>query len=438
MRPSSFPAATRLTRSRRALTLVGAALLAVTAACGSDTAPPAATSAATSAASAATSSAAAGAGSSTPASAGSSTVATPGSSAAGSSSAASSGAGGTVDAATATSAADFGGMEGLVAAAEAEGKLNVIALPPDWANYAEIIALFESTYPAIALTSQQPNISSAEEISAAESNKGTDTAPDVFDLSQAVTNENVDKFAPYKVMNFDNIPDEYKDPEGRWVNDYTGLMSVGYNATKFGEISSLEELADPKFAAAVALNGNPTQAGAAFNGVVMAALANEGTVDDIAPGVEYFKRLREAGTLAPVDPTPATILSGQTGVVFDWSYNAVAVTEQLAAEDVEWRTFVPEGAAVGSYYVQAINADAPNPAAARLWQEFLYTPEAQNLWIKGGARPVLYDYMRAEGLIDPAVEANLPPADGLVQLTTEQTEKAGAYLKENWANAVGG
>ena len=43
-----------------------------------------------------------------------------------------------VNAREATSAADFGGMDGLVKAAKAEGGLNVIALPPDWANYKEI------------------------------------------------------------------------------------------------------------------------------------------------------------------------------------------------------------------------------------------------------------------------------------------------------------
>ena len=37
----------------------------------------------------------------------------------------------------------------LIAAAKAEGKLNVIALPRDWANYGEIIDLFTSTYPEI-------------------------------------------------------------------------------------------------------------------------------------------------------------------------------------------------------------------------------------------------------------------------------------------------
>ena len=49
-------------------------------------------------------------------------------------------------AATATSAADLGGMEQLIAAAKEEGKLNVIALPPDWANYGKMIEAFSQKY----------------------------------------------------------------------------------------------------------------------------------------------------------------------------------------------------------------------------------------------------------------------------------------------------
>src|SRR3954453_8172989 len=43
--------------------------------------------------------------------------------------------GGGKDAATATSADDLGGMDALVTAAKAGCALNVIALPPSWANY---------------------------------------------------------------------------------------------------------------------------------------------------------------------------------------------------------------------------------------------------------------------------------------------------------------
>ncbi|HYN66939.1 MAG TPA: ABC transporter substrate-binding protein, partial [Ornithinibacter sp.] len=93
---------------------------------------------------------------------------------------------GAVDARTATSAEAFGGMDKLVAAAKAEGALNVIALPPDWANYGEIIKAFQAQYPDIKVTSDQPDASSADEISTAQRLKGQAGAPDVFDVGAAV------------------------------------------------------------------------------------------------------------------------------------------------------------------------------------------------------------------------------------------------------------
>ena len=66
-----------------------------------------------------------------------------------------------VTAAQATSAADFGGMDGLVAAAKKEGELNVIALPPDWANYGAIIKSFADKY-GIKVNSAQPDAASQD------------------------------------------------------------------------------------------------------------------------------------------------------------------------------------------------------------------------------------------------------------------------------------
>src|SRR5690348_7956490 len=88
-------------------------------------------------------------------------------------------------AATATSAAALGGMDALVAAAKKEGQLNVIALPPDWANYGEIIKAFGDKY-GIKVNSAQPDAASQDEINAAKQLDGRPTAPDVFDLGQAV------------------------------------------------------------------------------------------------------------------------------------------------------------------------------------------------------------------------------------------------------------
>lgn len=340
-----------------------------------------------------------------------------------------------VDAATATSAEDFGGMEGLIAAAQAEGQLNVIALPDDWANYGAVMAAFEEKY-GITVNSADPNVSSAEEITAAENLKGQDTAPDVFDLGSAVALASTDYFAPYQVQTWDDIPAEYKEASGLWVYDYTGLMSVGFDADAVPAPTSLDDLLGSDYAGAVAINGDPTQAGAAAAAVNLAALLNGGSADDIQAGIDFFTELKAAGNFLPLDPTPATIASGETPVVFDWSYNNFA--EIANNEGVrDWQVTILPGVALGSYYNQAINVDAPNPAAARLWQEFLYSDEGQNLWLAGGAFPVRLQAMIDAGTVDQAALDALgePPAD-LVQFTAAQTEAASALLAEKWAAAI--
>jgi putative spermidine/putrescine transport system substrate-binding protein len=339
-------------------------------------------------------------------------------------------------AATATSAKDLGGMDKLVEAAKKEGQLNVIALPPDWANYGEIIKAFQSKY-GITITSDQPDASSADEISTAQRLKGQSKAPDVFDLGASVAAANTAMFAPYKTEKFDEVPENLKDPNGTWVNDYGGFMSIGYDAGKVPAPTSVEDLLKPAYKGKVALNGDPTKAGAAFAGVQMVSVAQGGTVEDITKGVDFFAKLKAAGNFLPVDPTPATIESGQTPVVFDWDYLNVAQGAKLKGT-MDWKTFVPDNAAVGGYYVQAINKDAPHPAAARLWQEFLYSDEGQNLWLKGGARPVRLEAMQKAGTADATAAAALPKIAGQPVIPTEeQNAKAKDYLAENWANAVG-
>jgi putative spermidine/putrescine transport system substrate-binding protein len=348
-----------------------------------------------------------------------------------SSSSSSSGGGGS--AATAASADDLGGMDALVKAAQDEGELNVIALPPDWANYGEIIDTFAKKYD-IKVNSAQPDGASQDEINAAKQLQGTDRAPDVFDLGQSVALVNTDMFAPYKVATFDEIPPDFKDPNGAWVNDYGGYMSIGYDSSKVPAVKSLDDLMGPDFKGKVTLNGDPTQAGAAFSGVMMAAVANGGSADDIAPGVEYFQKLNQAGNFLPVDPTPATVQSGQTPVVIDWDY----LNASLSKDVPSWKVVVPSNAVIAGYYFQAINKDAPHPAAARLWEEFLYSDEGQNLWLKGGARPVRADAMVKAGTIDKALYNALPKVEGKPVIpTNEQTEKAASYLSDNWAKAVG-
>lgn len=336
-------------------------------------------------------------------------------------------------AATATSVADFGTFADLEAAAKAEGQLNVIALPRDWANYGEVLDLFAERYPEITINEQSPDVSSAEEIQAAETNKGLDTAPDVFDLGLTVALQSTDSFAPYKVQTWDDIPDALKESTGLFVGDYGGYMSVGYDSARFDAPATLDDLLGDDYRGSVAINGDPTQAGAAFAAVGLATVQSDGTLDDFQPGIDFFSELNAAGNMLKLDVTSATVASGETPVVFDWDYLNAAHQNDVPT----WKTVVFPGVGYAGYYNQAINVDAPNPAAARLWQEFLYSDEAQNLWLKGGARPARMEAMVAAGTIDADLAAALPevPADTVVP-TEAQSTGAGQLLGTNWASAV--
>lgn len=337
--------------------------------------------------------------------------------------------------ATTTSAASGGGMDALVAAAKKEGTLNVIALPPDWANYGAIISAFTAKY-GIKVNSANPNGSSQEEVDAVKQQAGTAAAPDVLDIGMSVALANTALFAPYQVATWADIPAAQKEPTGLWFQDYGGYMAIGYDSAKFGTITSINDLMGSKFKNAVALNGNPTQANAALNGVMMANLAVGGTLDDISKGVDFFHQLKQAGNFVPVQATTATVKAGTTPVVFDWDY----LNATHGADVPSWKLYIPDNAVLGGYYVQAITKQAPHPAAARLWEEFLYSQDAQggqNLWLQGGARPVEMAAMTANKSIDAAAAAKLPAVSGSpVFMSSDQATAASQYLAKNWAAAV--
>jgi ABC-type Fe3+ transport system substrate-binding protein len=351
------------------------------------------------------------------------------------------GGGGGSDAATATSAEDFGGMDALVEAAQAEGTLNVIALPPSWANYEEMLKTFSEKYD-IEIDSANPDGSSQDELNAVTSQKGQDRAPDVLDLGTSFAKQAAaqDMLAPYEVATWDDIPDNQKDPESRWYNDYGGFISIGCNASVIAECpTSMADLLDPQYKGQVALNGNPTQAAAAFSGVWAAALSNGGSLDDIGPGIDFFVKVKQAGNFNPVESTPATVQSGETPISIDWDYVNAGLTETLAESGVEWQVNVPTDGLFGSYYSQAISKFAPHPAAARLWQEFLYSDEGQNIWLKGGSRPVRLPAMEQAGTADAEALSALPEVAGDVEFPDdEQQTAAQQVVAERWNAEMSG
>ena len=347
-----------------------------------------------------------------------------------------------VDWATVKSVADGGGMDALVAAAKAEGQLNVITLPRDWCNYGEAMDTFSKQY-GIKVNSLNPDGGSADEIQAIIDNKANKgpQAPDVIDVGPAYGPLAKDQglITPYKVTTWDTIKGT-NDPDGFYYVDYSGVMVLEVNSDVVKDLpKSYKDLLDPKYKGQVALAGDPRASNQAAQSVYAAALANGGSLDNIQPGLDFFKKLNTEGNLLPLIADSGPIAKGETPITFQWSWNANANKDNFKGNpNIE--IIYPSDVNWGGYYYQAISAYAPNPAAARLWEEFLYSDAGQSLWVKGYCAPARLADLKSRSVLSADLLAKLPDPALLASSVVpngDQLKAARAAVKDQWDKVVG-
>jgi putative spermidine/putrescine transport system substrate-binding protein len=336
---------------------------------------------------------------------------------------------------------------GLVAAAQKEGTLNLIADPPNWANYGTqstpntVIGEFYNLY-KINCPVTNPLGTSAQELTAILSFKGTSKEPDAVDVSPEIADQAASEgaFEPYKVQTWGDIPAALKEPNGAWTGDYYGVTSFGTNTKVVkNPPKSWKDLLKPEYKGQVAIDNSPAVAGDAFGAVWSAALANGGSLDNIMPGLEFFKKLKDIGNFNPVDCHPAQIASGETPIAIVWDYLNIGYSKQYP--DIKYVVSIPTDAKFANFYCQAISKYATHPNAAKLWMEYLYSDLGQLEYLAGYVHPARYTAMAAAGKIPASLAKKLPPASeyaGLRFPTLAQINKASAIVLANWDKMVGG
>ena len=336
------------------------------------------------------------------------------------------------------------GMDALIAAAKAEGELNVIALPHDWANYGEMIETFKKKY-GLKVNEINPDAGSADEVEAIKANKDNKGAgaPDVIDVGFAFgeSSKKDGLIQPYKVSTWDSIPANLKDADGFWYGDYYGVLTFEFNKSVVkSDPADWADLLKPEFKGQVALAGDPRKSAQAINAVWAAGLATEADLGKAAEaGLAFFKKLNDAGNFVPVIAKPATVGKGETPVTVRWDYNALA-NRDTSAGNPEIGVVVPKSGVLAGVYVQAISAFAPHPNAAKLWMEFLYSDEGQLLWLKGYAHPIRFADMVKRNVVPADLAKKLPPAaayDKAIFPTLDQISAAKKTITEGWDKMVG-
>jgi putative spermidine/putrescine transport system substrate-binding protein len=339
-------------------------------------------------------------------------------------------------------------MDRLVAAAQKEGQLSVIALPRDWCGYGVMIDSFKAKY-GLTVNELRPNAPSADELKAIRANRSGSSpqAPDVIDvgLSFGPSAKKDGLLQPYKVSTWGTIPDTAKDADGYWYGDYYGVLAFEINADIVKKVPvDWSDLLAPEYRNLVALAGEPHRSNQAIQGVFAAGLSTaNGSADRAADqGLKFLADLHGKGNLLPVAGNGDTLAKGATPILIRWDYLALGDRDRFEGNpNIE--IVVPRTGVVAGIYIQAISAFAPHPNAAKLWMEYLYSDEGQLTWLNGYCHPIRFKDLMSNKKVPVKLLENLPQGESdtgdynAFFPTLEQQEKAKEIITNGWDAVVG-
>jgi iron(III) transport system substrate-binding protein len=264
----------------------------------------------------------------------------------------------------------------LIEAANKEGKI-VYYTSIDLPVAERIAKAFEAKYPGIAVRVERTGAERVFQRIGQEYASGIH-AVDVVNSSDAAhfivwkRDGLLEPYVPEDVARF--YPDEHRDPDGTFASFRAWLCVIGYNTTMVQAADaprSYADLLEPKW------TGKIVKAHPGYSGTIMTATYQ--MARDL--GWEFFEKLARQKVMqvqSSADP-PKKLALGERAVMADGNeYNMFIEKEKGTPVEIVY-------AAEGSPLIVGPNGlfkNAPNPNAARLFQSFCFSPEAQQLCIE--------------------------------------------------------
>jgi iron(III) transport system substrate-binding protein len=263
----------------------------------------------------------------------------------------------------------------LIDAAKKEGKI-VFYTSIDLPVAERIAKAFEAKYPDIPVRVERTGAERVFQRIGQEYASGIH-AVDVVNSSDAAhfiawkRDGLLQPYVPEDVARF--YPDEHRDPDGMFASFRVWLCVIGYNTTMVQAAEapkSYADLLDPKW------TGKIVKAHPGYSGTIMTATYQ--MARDL--GWEFFEKLAKQKVMqvqSSADP-PKKLALGERAVMADGNeYNMFIEKEKGSPVEIVYAT-------EGSPLIVGPNGlfkSAPNPNAARLFQSFCFSPEAQQLCI---------------------------------------------------------
>ncbi len=324
-------------------------------------------------------------------------------------------------------------LEMRIEAAKKEGQIVSYGMSDDWVNLGNIWKTIQDRYGVV---HTDVDMTSAEQIThlLAEKNAPVMDVADIGFDSLGLLLEN-DLAMEYKNAYYDKIPENFKDPQGRWAIGYWGAIAFLVNKDLVpNPPKTWDDLLKPEYLDKIC-SRDPRVSTYATGSVLAAAYAHGGGESNVQPGLDFFKKLKDSKNWREgVVLNVAAVQKGECPISIVYDFDGF---NKRDATGLPLEVIIPEDATVGMLFAQYINKVAPHPNAAKLAIDFFYSDEGQIMFAQGYAHPG-----RSDVTLPSDVASKILPQSAYKNIyfpsNLENFSKAIKQIKDGWEAIVGG
>ena len=325
----------------------------------------------------------------------------------------------------------YAGEKKLYEAAKKEGMAVSFDTGPTWANWAAQFSAFKKRYPGVELVYN--DLGSAATVVALEKARNRPQADTAYYFAaSAVDAVNKGVVAPFKPVNFDKLPDVFRDPEGRWFTIHSLTVAFIVNTKLVKEVpQSWADLLKPEYKNSIVYL-DPRSTGV---GQVLSFAANFGAggdMNNVQPGLDYLGKLHKAGNVLRVlGTTPyAQFIKGEIPIWISYENDGLKAKHVDGLGDAV-AVVIPKEASAAAPYGISLVKKGPNPNAGKLWLNFIMTDLGQGIFAQGFVRPSVPGVKLPESVAD-----KLPSAPQVRPLDVRAAAAKKAEIDKGWAAAT--
>jgi putative spermidine/putrescine transport system substrate-binding protein len=257
--------------------------------------------------------------------------------------------------------------------------------PPEWADWgSQLKAIKES----LNIDVPHDNKNSGQTLSQLIAEKNYPVA-DVayFGVTFGILAKEAGVVAPYKPARWEEIPAGLKDPEGYWFTIHSGTVGLFVNKDALGGKPvprSWADLLKPIYKGMVGYL-DPTSAAVGYTSSIAINIALGGTLDNLTPVIDYFKKLKTNQPIVPKQTSYARVISGEIPILFDYDFNAYRGKYKDKA-NIEF--VIPTEGTIMAPYVMTLVKNSPMPSNGKKILDFTLSDKGQAVWANAFLRPV--------------------------------------------------